>query len=141
MEQNEDYKPHSCKGYVESENQPLNQSTIVRAQKVGIGGLVFKLFTDILATIKQLEMSDNTYEDLAKIVKVVQDTISPVLERYHATRIELGSFVSPDSGLLNSVYLSEYGMVLHSVDQIGEIEVRATDAMEIWRYLYHHLEL
>lgn len=127
---------HVCEGYVKAVTLKLDQSTIERAQKAGIGGLIFKLSTDILAAVEELEIRENTYEDVAKIVRVIQDTVSPVLERYHAPGIELASFVSPDTGALNSVYLSEYGMVLQTVDQIKETEVRATDAMEIWRYLY-----
>ena len=126
---------HVCEGYVKAETLKLDHSTIERAQKAGIGGLISKLFTDIMAAVEQLEIKENTYEDVAKIVMVIQDTVSPVLERYHAPRIELASFISPDTGALNSVYLSEYGMVLQTEDQIGEMEVIATDAMEIWRYL------
>lgn len=127
---------HVCEGYVKAETLQLNHSTIERAQKAGIGGLIFKLFTDIMAAVEQLEIKENTYEDVAKIVKVVQNTVSPILERYHTPGIELASFVSPDTGVLNLVYLSEYGIFLQAADQIGETEVRATDAMEIWRYLY-----
>lgn len=84
MEQKEDHKPHICNGYVQAEHLPLNQSTAIRAQKTGIGGLMFKFFTDILVAVEQLEIRENTYEDVAKIVKVVQDTVSPILERYPA---------------------------------------------------------
>jgi hypothetical protein len=127
---------HVCEGYVKAETLKLDYSTIERAQKAGIGGLIFKLFTDIMTAVEQLEIKENTYEDIAKIAKVIQDTVSPVLERYYAPGIELASFISPDTGALNLVYLSEYGMFLQTVNQIGETGVRATDPMEIWRYLY-----
>lgn len=132
----EDHKPHVCKGYVEVEHLPLDQSTIIRAEKAGIGELLFKLSKEVLAAVKQLGIKENTYEDVAKIVKVVQDAISPILGRYHAPKIEIASFISPDTGALNTVYLSENGIILETVDQINGIEVCNTDPGEIWRYLY-----
>ena len=79
---------HVCEGYVRVEILKLDHSTIERAQKAGIGELLSKLFTDILAAVEQLEIRENTYEDVARIVKVVQETVSPILERYHAPEIE-----------------------------------------------------
>jgi hypothetical protein len=73
---------------------------------------------------------------MSKIVKAIQDAISPILVRYHTPNIEIGSFISPDTGALNTVYLSEYGITLKTTDQIEGIEVRPTDPSEIWRYIY-----
>ena len=53
----------------------------------------------------------------------------------------IGSFVSPDTGALNTVYLSEYGIDLETADPISGTEVHPTDPMEIWRYLYHPLNI
>jgi hypothetical protein len=136
MEEKEDHKPYICKGYVETECLPLDQTTIIRAQKVGIGELLVKLSEDILVEIEQLGITENNYEDMAKIVKAIQDAISPILVRYHAPNIEIASFISPDTGVLNTVCISEYGITLKTTDQIEGIEVRSTDPSEIWRYIY-----
>jgi hypothetical protein len=131
-----DHKLHICKGYVEAEDLPIDQTTITRAQEVGISDLLLDGTENFLKGLEQLRIRENNYEEMAKIVNVLQDTFHPIQKKFHAPNIEIGSFVSPDTGALNTVYLTEYSIILETVDQINDIEVRDTDTSEIWRYLH-----
>jgi hypothetical protein len=127
---------HVWKGHVRVEALPLDHSTMKRAQEAGIGELLLKLSANVPAAVEQLGITEYNYEDMAKIVGAVQNAISSFHKRYHGPNIEIGSFISPDSGALNTVYLSEYGITLETTDQVNGREVRDIDPIEIWRYLY-----
>ena len=132
---------HICKGYVQAEALALNQLTIKRAHEAGVGESMLKLSVDVLSGIEQLGMKENNYEDMAKIIEIVQEATSTLQKRYHAPNIKIGSFVTPDTGASNTVYITEYGIILEAIDQINGIEVRKTDPAEIWRYLYEPLKV
>jgi hypothetical protein len=121
--------------YVDVHSLTLDQSTIIRAREAGIGELLRELSRDALAAIRRLGIREYNYEDMAKIVGAVQNVVLSLQKRYHAPHIEIGSFVSPDTGALNTVYLSEFG-ILETIDQVNGREVCDTDPVEIWRYLY-----
>jgi hypothetical protein len=122
--------------YVKVQPLTLDHSTIRRAREAGIGELLIELSRDVLSAIQQLGIREYNYEDMAKIVGVVQNAISTLQKQYHGPYIEIGSFTSPDTGTLNTVYLSEYGIVLETIDQVNGREVINIDPVEIWRYLY-----
>ena len=127
---------HVWNEYVKVQALSLDHSTIKRAREAGIGELLLELSTDVLASVEQLGIRGYNYEDMAKIVGAIQHAISPFQKLYHGPNIEIGSFNSPDTGALNIVYLSEYGITLETIDQVNGREVRDTDPIEIWRYLY-----
>ena len=106
---NQEHDLHICKGYVEAKPIPLDYSTIMRAQEIGIVDALLKCVENFLVGLEQLRIKENNYEEMAKIIGVIQDTFLPIQKRFHAPNIEIGSFVSPDTGALNTVYLSEYG--------------------------------
>ncbi len=122
--------------YVKVQALTLDHSTIKRAREAGIGELLLELSRDVLAAVQRLGIREYNYGDMAKIVGAVQNAISPFQKRHHGPNIEIGSFISQDTGTLNTVYLSEYGIVLETRDQVNGREVRDTDPVEIWRYLY-----
>jgi hypothetical protein len=123
------------RGYVEAEHLPIDLSTIKRAQKAGVGELLLKLSEKVLEEVEQLGITENNYDDVAKIIRVLLDVFSPIYKRFHAPYIEIGFFISPDTGA-NTVYLSEYGIFLQADIQIEEIDVHNMDPARIWRYLY-----
>jgi hypothetical protein len=127
---------HVWNEYIKVHALTLDLSTIKRAREAGIGELLIELSRDVLAAIQQLGIGKYNYEDMAKIVGAVQNAISPFQKLYHGPNIEIGSFISSDTGALNTVFLSEYGIVLETRDQVSGREVRDTDPVEIWRYLY-----
>ena len=127
---------HTCKGYVPVKHLPLDHSTIKRAREAGIKELLLKLSVDVLTAIEGLEIRENNYDDMARIVTVLQDICRPIQKRFHPPNIEISSFVSPDTGALITIFLTEYGIIEETVDPIKGKEVRDTDPSEIWRYLY-----
>ena len=122
--------------YINVQALSLDHSTIKRAREAGIGKSLEELSRDVVAAVQQLGIREYNYEDMAKIVGAVQNAILPFQTRYHGANIEMGSFISPDTGALNTVILSEYGIVLETIDQVNGREVRDTGPVEIWRYLY-----
>lgn len=128
---------HICKGYVQPEALPLNQFTIKRAQYVGIGIPLLKFSEGFLVSINQMQIKENTYDELAKIVDLLKDLALPLLGNYRAPNVEIASFVSPDNGL-NVVYLSSMhsGIIIVTTDENGHQIVSDTNSQEIWRYLY-----
>ena len=127
---------HLCEGYVRAEPLQLDHSTIERARKAGIGELLLKLSKDVLAAIEQLGIRENNYEDMSRFIDVLQEKLAPIQERFHTPNIVIGSFVSPDTGASDTIYLTEFGIILETVDPINGGEVRKSDPNEIWRYLY-----
>lgn len=128
---------HICKGYVQSEALSLNQSTIKRAQHAGLGVPLLKFSEGFLAGMHQMQINENTYDELAKIVDLLKDLALPLLKNYGAPNVEIASFVSPDNGL-NTVYLSgmHSGIIIVTTDENGHPIVSDTNSQEIWRYLY-----
>ena len=127
---------HICNGYVEAKPMPLDYSTIMKAQEIGIIDSLLKCAENFLVGLEQLRIKENNYEEMAKIVSLLQDICRPIHKIFHAPNIVIGSFVSPDTGALNTVFLTEYGIILETVDPIKGREVRDSDPSEIWRYLY-----
>jgi hypothetical protein len=113
--------------YINVQALSLDHSTIKRAREAGIGKSLEELSRDVVAAVQQLGIREYNYEDMAKIVGAVQNAILPFQTRYHGANIEMGSFISPDTGALNTVILSEYGIVLETIDQVNGREVRDTD--------------
>lgn len=98
--------------YVWSENirlpaLALDHLTIKRARPVGIEKLLLEFARDGMAAVQQLGIREYNYEDMARIVGALQNAISPFQKRYHGPNIEIGSFISPDTGALNTIYLSD----------------------------------
>jgi hypothetical protein len=129
-------KLHLCKGYAEGKHIQLDYSTIVRAQKVGIIDVLLKIVDNFHVGLEQLGIKENNYEEMAKIVLMLQEAVVPIQKRFHTPNVVIGSFESPDTGDLNTIYLTEYAMVLETKDPVNGGEVRGTDPSEIWRYLY-----
>lgn len=127
---------HVCKEYVQPEILPLKLLTIKRAQYVGIGVQLLKFSEDFLAGINQMQINENTYDGLAKIVDLLKDLALPLLKNYGSPNVEIASFVSPDNGL-NIVYLSSMhsGIIIVTADENGHPIVSDTNSQEIWRYL------
>jgi hypothetical protein len=128
---------HICKGYVQPEVLPLNQSTIKRAQCAGTGVPLLNFSKEFLTGIVQMQIKENTYDELAKIVDLLKDLALPLLKNYGAPNVEIASFVSPDNGL-NTVYLSSMHseIIIVTMDENGHTIVSDTKSQEIWRYLY-----
>lgn len=128
---------HNCKGYVQPEALPLNQLTIKRAQYAGIGVLLLNFSEDFLAGINQMQIKENTYDELAKIIDLLKDLAFPLLRKYGAPNVVIGSFVSPDTGLENVIYLSSSHseIIIVTTDENGQPIVSDTNSQEIWRYL------
>lgn len=135
---NQEHDLHICKGYVQSEALPLNQLTIKRAQYAGIGVPLLNFSEGFLVGINQMQIKENTYDELAKIVDLLKDLAFPLLGSYRAPNVEIGSFVSPDTGLGNVIYLStiQSGIIIVIMNENGHTIVRHTSSQEIWRYLY-----
>jgi hypothetical protein len=89
---------HICKGFVQPEALQLNQLTIKRAQYTGIAVPLLNLSEDFLAGINHMQIKENTYDELAKIVDLLKDLTLPLLKNYGAPNVAIGSFVSPDAG-------------------------------------------
>ena len=111
---------HICKGYVQPEALPLNQLTIKRAQYAGIGGPLLSFSEGFLTGINQLQINENTYDELAKIIDLLKDLAFPLLQDYGAPNVEIGSFASPDNGP-NIIYLSSMhiGIIIVTTDENG----------------------
>lgn len=133
---NQEHNLHTCKGYVQPEALPLNQSTIKRAHYAGIGTSLLNFSEGFLAGMNQMQ-KENTYDELAKIVDLLKDLAFPLLKNYGAPNVEIASFVSPDNGL-NIIYLSSMhsGIIIVTTDENGHPIVSDTNSQEIWRYLY-----
>lgn len=86
---------HICKGYVQPEALPLNQLTIKRARHAGLGVPLLNFSKGFLTGTDQMEIKENTYDDLAKIIDLLKDLALPLLGNYRAPNVEIGSFMSP----------------------------------------------
>jgi hypothetical protein len=128
---------HICNGYVHPDVLPLNQFTIKRAQHAGLGVPLLNFSKEFLTGIDQMQINENTYDELAKIVDLLKDLALPLLKNYGAPDVEIASFVSPDNGL-NTVYLSSMhnGIIIVTTDEDDHPIVSDTNSQEIWRYLY-----
>jgi hypothetical protein len=80
-----------------------------------------------LAGINQMQIEENTYDELAKIIDLLKDLALPLLKNYGAPNVEIASFVSPDNGL-NTVYLSSMhsGIIIVTTDENGHPIIRDT---------------
>ena len=135
---NQEDELHICKGYVQPEALPSNQLTIKRAQYAGISIPLLNFSEGFLAGINQMQIKENTYDELAKIVDLLKDLAFPLLENYGAPNVEIGMFVSSDTGLGNVIYLSsmQRGIIIVTIDENGHTTVNNANSQEIWRYLY-----
>jgi hypothetical protein len=135
---NQEHDLHICKGYVQPEALPLNQLTIKRTQNAGIGVPLLNFSKGFLAGIHQMQIKENKYNELAKIVDLLKDLAFLLLKNYGAPNVEIGSFVSPDTGLGNVIYLSSMkgGIIIVTMDKNSHTKVNDTNSKEIWRYLH-----
>lgn len=129
---------HICKGYVQPEVLTLNQFTIKRAQYAGVSVPLLNLSKGFLTGIIQMQIKENTYDELAKIVDLLKGLALPLLKNYCAPNVEIGSFVSPDTDHEYAIYLSTMhsGIIIVTMDENGHTIVRNTNSQEIWRYIY-----
>jgi hypothetical protein len=127
---------HICKGYVQPEALPLNQLTIKRARHAGLGVPLLNFSKGFLTGTDQMEIKENTYDDLAKIIDLLKDLALPLLGNYRAPNVEIGSFMSPDTGLMNVIYLSRMQSGIIIVEENGHTIASNMNSQEIWRYLY-----
>ncbi|MGH9978624.1 MAG: hypothetical protein ACRD8Z_22755 [Nitrososphaeraceae archaeon] len=132
---------HICKGYVQPEALPLNQLTIKRAQYAGIWVPLLNFSEGFLAGINQMQIKENTYDDLANIIDLFKELALPLLGNYRAPNVEIGSFMSPDTGLMNVIYLSRMQNGIIIVEENGHIIVSNMNSQEIWRYLYEPFKI
>jgi hypothetical protein len=128
---------HICKGYVQPEALPLNQLTIKRAQHAGLGVPLLNFSEGFLVGINQMQIKENTYDELAKIVDLLKDLALPLLKNYGAPNVTIGSFMSPDADL-NVIYLSSMhsDIIIVTMGKNSHTIVNDTNSQEIWRYLY-----
>jgi hypothetical protein len=138
---NPEHNLHTCKGYVQPETLSLNQFTIKRARYAGIGEPLLNFSNGFLAGINQMQINENTYDELAKIVDLLKDLALPLLGNYRAPNVEIGSFMSPDTGLMNVIYLSRMQSGIIIVEENGDTIVSNTNSQEIWRYLYEPFKI
>jgi hypothetical protein len=132
---------HICKGYVQPEALPLNQLTIERARHAGLGVPLLNFSKGFLAGINQMQIKENTYDDLANIIDLLKDLALPLLGNYRAPNVEIGSFMSPDTGLMNVIYLSRMQSGIIIVEENGHTIVSNINSQEIWRYLYEPFKI
>jgi hypothetical protein len=140
---NQEHNLHACKGYVQPETLPLNQSTIKRAHYAGIGTSLLNFSEGFLACINQMQIKENTYDELARIVDLLKDLAFPLLKNYGSPNVEIASFVSSDTGLENVICLSSMhsGIIIVFADENGQPIVSDTNSQEIWRYLNEPSEI
>jgi hypothetical protein len=120
---------------------PLNQSTIKRAQCAGISVPLLDFSKEFLTGIDQMQIKKNSYDELAKIVDLLKDLALPLLGNYRAPNVEIGSFMSPDTGLMNVIYLSRMQGGIIIVEENGHTIVSNMNSQEIWRYLYEPFKI
>lgn len=136
MENDEsDNNLHHCKGYIENiQHLPLSRETSERAKRCGFN--VVDLSNSCLRTITH-NVSGNSYDDISKIVDLFAEVAVLFLKKYQVKDIDIARFQSSDITKEFTVYLSGQhgGYIIVERDENGEPSIRATNGMEIWRYL------
>jgi hypothetical protein len=113
----------------------LSQEMSQRAKRCGFNVVGFA--ESCLKTITH-NVSGNSYDDLAKVAEGFADVAILYLKKHQVKDIEVARLQSSDTEEEFTVYLSEKhgGYIIVGKDENGmEQSVRATNGMEIWRYL------